>query len=312
MSSLHISISAEPIFHVGQVAITNSILTSWIVSALLIILAITASKTITHTRRPKGLQNVLEAIIEGLQGLVFDITQSKAKAREFFPIIATFFLFIWLNNWFGLLPGVGTIGILEETTEAEHAYQTESVISPAYAHGTEIHGTAVLAAEEAHPEEPAAETHEVVEATETHEAVTPEKTTKFVPLLRAGTADLNTTLALALISVIFTQYIGFKYLGLSYLTKFFNFKQGPIYTFVGLLELVSEFAKILSFAFRLFGNIFAGEVLLAVIAFIVPIIAPIPFLGLEVFVGFVQALVFAMLSLVFMSMATHAHGGEEH
>lgn len=302
MSSLHISISAEPIFHVGQTAITNSIFTSWIVTALLIIVALIAKSSITHTRRPKGLQNILEAIIEALQGLVFDITQSKEKTREFFPWIATFFLFIWLNNWFGLLPGVGTIGILEKSAGEEHAYQSEQLVSSAYA---------------------SSEVKEVTETTEIStetEALSTEATDnaksgsagKFIPLFRAGTADLNTTLALALISVGLTQFIGFKYLGLSYLTKFFNFKQGPIYTFVGILELVSEFAKILSFAFRLFGNVFAGEVLLAVIAFILPIIAPIPFLGLEIFVGFIQALVFAMLSLVFMGMATHAHGGEEH
>jgi len=132
----------------------------------------------------------------------------------------------------------------------------------------------------------------------------------FVPLFRASTADLNTTIALALISVGMTQYYGVAYLGLSYFTKFLNFKQGPIFTFVGLLEIISELAKIISFAFRLFGNIFAGEVLLAVIAYLLPLIAPVPFLGLEIFVGFIQALVFAMLTLVFINMATVGH--EDH
>lgn len=77
--------------------------------------------------------------------------------------------------------------------------------------------------------------------------------------------------------------------------------------FVGILEFVSELSKILSFAFRLFGNIFAGEVLIAVITFLIPVILPIPFIGLEIFVGFIQALVFAMLSLVFFTMATETH-----
>lgn len=129
---------------------------------------------------------------------------------------------------------------------------------------------------------------------------------EFVPLLRSTNADLNTTLAYALISVGATQYFGVRQLGVGkYLGKFFNFKSG-IGFFLGILELVSEFAKIISFSFRLFGNIFAGEVLLMVIAFLVPVIAPLPFLGLELFVGVVQALVFFMLTSVFIKVATEA------
>jgi F-type H+-transporting ATPase subunit a len=125
----------------------------------------------------------------------------------------------------------------------------------------------------------------------------------FIPLFRAGTADLNTTMAFALLSVLIIQLAGLKMLGLSYLKKFFIFNN-PIMFFVGLLELMGEFTKIISFSFRLFGNIFAGEVLLTVIAFLMPIIAPIPFLGLELFVGFIQSVVFSMLTCVFLSVAT--------
>lgn len=124
----------------------------------------------------------------------------------------------------------------------------------------------------------------------------------FIPLFRAGTADLNTTFMLALIAVVTVQFYGLKTLGLTYLKKFVNFKN-PIYFFVGILEIISEFSRIISFAFRLFGNIFAGEVLLTVIAFLFPLIAPIPFLGLELFVGFIQAVVFSMLTSVFLSLA---------
>ncbi len=123
------------------------------------------------------------------------------------------------------------------------------------------------------------------------------------PLLRGPTADINTTLGLALISVITIQYLGLKNLGSHYLKKFFNFGN-PIKTFVGLLELLSEFSKIISFAFRLFGNIFAGEVLLTVMAFLIPFIVPMPFIGLELFVGLIQAFVFTMLTLVFIRVAT--------
>lgn len=129
---------------------------------------------------------------------------------------------------------------------------------------------------------------------------------KFVPLLRGGTADLNITLGTALVAVFMIQIFGLQNLGLGYLKKFINFSN-PINFFVGILELVSEFAKIMSFSFRLFGNIFAGEVLLAVIAFLLPLFGPLPFIGLELFVGFIQALVFATLTLVFINIATSEH-----
>lgn len=124
----------------------------------------------------------------------------------------------------------------------------------------------------------------------------------FIPLFRSVHSDLTMTLALALISVILAQIIGFAHGGWAYRKRFFNFAN-PITCFVGLLEIISELAKILSFSFRLFGNIFAGEVLLIVVGSLVPFLAPLPFYGLEVFVGFVQALVFTMLTLVFMKMA---------
>lgn len=124
----------------------------------------------------------------------------------------------------------------------------------------------------------------------------------FVPLFRSGTADLNTTLGLAIIAIVVIQLAGLKTLGLSYMKKFINISN-PINFYVGILELISEFSKIISFAFRLFGNIFAGEVLLTVIAFLIPVFAPLPFMGLELFVGFIQALVFSMLVAVFLSQA---------
>ncbi len=135
--------------------------------------------------------------------------------------------------------------------------------------------------------------------------------TVLVPFLRSTSADLNVTLALALISVFSIQFMGIAAIGaVKYAKKFFASPfQRPylIGTFVGLLELVSEVAKIISFSFRLFGNIFAGEVLLIVILNLVPYIIPLPFLFLELFVGFIQALVFSMLTLVFLKMgATEA------
>jgi F-type H+-transporting ATPase subunit a len=128
-----------------------------------------------------------------------------------------------------------------------------------------------------------------------------------VPFLRSGSADLNMTLALAIVSVMAAQILGIAAIGVGkYAGKFFvsPFKSPYLVgTFVGLLEIVSEVAKLISFSFRLFGNIFAGEVLLTVMLFLVPYFVPLPFLFLELFVGFVQALVFSMLTLVFLKMA---------
>ena len=131
--------------------------------------------------------------------------------------------------------------------------------------------------------------------------------TLFVPLLRAPGADLNFTLALALIAMLFVQFFGVLALGFrKYANKFFTLKN-PIYTFVGLLELLSEFVKIVSFSFRLFGNVFAGEVLLGIVGFLAPYIVPLPFLFLETFVGFIQAFIFSMLTLVFIAMSVADH-----
>jgi F-type H+-transporting ATPase subunit a len=133
---------------------------------------------------------------------------------------------------------------------------------------------------------------------------------ELLPLFRSMNADVNMTLVIALISMITVQVVGITTLGvLPYAGKYFVAPwKDPIGTFVGLLELMGEFARVISFTFRLFGNIFAGEVLLVVVGFLVPYIAPIPFLGLEIFVGFVQSLVFAVLTLVFLKMAMTGHG----
>lgn len=240
----HVSLSAETIATVGSFAITNSIFTSLIVSALLIGFALYARNKISATDRPSGLQNAVEMLFEALFNLINSVTDNRKQSHVLFPFIASFFLFILLNNWLGLFPGVGSISIMYH----DH----------------------------------------------------------LVPLFRPGTADLNTTFALAIFSVVTTQLLGFKYLSFGYFSKFFNFSS-PIMFFVGILEIISEFAKIISFAFRLFGNIFAGEVLLVVIAFLAPLVVPMPFYGLEFFVGFIQAIVFSMLSLVFFNMATISH-----
>lgn len=123
----------------------------------------------------------------------------------------------------------------------------------------------------------------------------------FVPFLRTVNSDLNTTLALAIISVIATQVFGILAIGVfKYWKRFVNFKN-PI---IGLLEFIDQLAVVVSFSFRLFGNIFAGEVLLVIISSLIPYVVPLPFYFLELFVGLVQAFIFAVLTLVFFKVAT--------
>lgn len=127
-----------------------------------------------------------------------------------------------------------------------------------------------------------------------------------VPLFRGMAADLNATLALAVISVVMIHVYAIREIGFgAHARTYFN--KDPILMFVGILEMLSDVSKAVSFAFRLFGNIFAGEVLLVVIGALMPLAAPLPFFLLEIFVGFVQALVFSLLTVVFFGIAT-AHG----
>ena len=252
MTKLHVSISAEPLFRLGNIDITNSMLTGIAVSVFLVGFSFWLSRNLKLSKSVKGVQNVAEMIIESLYNLMVSVA-GEAKTKEFFPLIATFFLYILFSNWLELLPGVGTIGIMGMDHEGK---------------------------------------------------------TLFAPLVRPPSADFNATLGLALISVSMIQIVGFKHLSFAYFQRFINFKN-PMKFVMGLLDIISELSKIISFAFRLFGNIFAGEVLLAVSLALIPFLAPLPFMGLEIFIGLIQALVFAILTLVFMNTATLPHE-EEH
>lgn len=287
---------------IGGLKITNSLLMTWVVMILLTVFSLAATRKLTQI--PGTLQTIAEGIIGGLYSIFKGVAGDHVD--QFFPLLATIFLFVIVGNWIGLLPGVGSIGFRheEESNQQVVSDQIEQGKKESEAHeevlvqkkdeqgeGIEQQKETTAAASVEHPSEPKE-----------------EHGPKFTPLFRGPTADLNTTLALALIAVAAIQYFGFKNLGATYGSKFINFKS-PIYFFIGILEMVSDLSKVLSFAFRLFGNVFAGEVLLTVIAFLMPLIAPLPFLGLEIFVGFVQALVFSMLTAVFLNMAV-AH--EEH
>ncbi len=276
-----VSIPAEPIFALPGVgfAVTNTLLATWLTMLLLILGSILVTRNLKMA--PGGLQNLVEWGLEVLLGLAENVAGDRG--RRFFPLVATIFIFLLVSNWMGILPGFASVGLIHEAHHGGHEVRALSVPGlPVY----------------------------VLEAKEVGEHETGWTVFSF---LRSAATDMNTPLALALISVVATQVVGVQAQGIRYFKKFISFDD-VLGIVVGPLELVSEFAKIISFSFRLFGNIFAGEVLLAVLAFIVPYLVSIPFFGLELFVGFMQAFVFAMLTLVFMTMATLAHGaeGEKH
>ena len=237
--------------------LTNTILSSWIVTFALIATFYLATRRMKLV--PSGLQNFVEFVIESLYNFVNGVAGAE-NARKFFPVMATIFLFVLCNAWAGLLPIYPTLGILNEEGEL-----VRHVLRP------------------------------------------------------AGT-DLNMPIALAIVSFIFVEYWGLRLLGLGYLSKFFptenirkgNFSQVPIDIFVGILELLSEFIRIVSFTFRLFGNMTAGEILLIMITYLIPFVAVLPFYGLELLVGLIQALIFGGLTLVFVVVAVTPHEGEEH
>jgi len=224
------------------------------------------------TRRMKVVPSRLQSAFEFLLGWLYNLCQRVAgeeNGRRFFPIVATIFLFVAFNAWLSLIPGFGSITIT--IAEGEHAH-----------------------------------------------------------LLRGANTDINMPLALALVSFVFVEYFGLKSLGIRYLGKFINVGQffgsisqivrgrlraglsglitGFINIFVGFLEALSEVVRIVSFTFRLFGNMTAGEILLLIAAFLIPWVFALPFYGLELLVGFVQALIFAGLTLVFLTLAVVHHG----
>ncbi len=274
---LHVSLAPEIVLYHGPSWFTNTYLTTIIVDVILIVGALVVRAGLRR-EVPKGFTNVMEAIIDFLRSNLVEGIAGKNTGR-FFPFVATIFFLVIVSNYVGLIPGVNTIQSPWSVPAHDHALARAEMVASAAGLAN-----VTAAAEEGHV------------------------STK--PLLRAPSTDLNMTFALALLTMVMVQYYGFKDLGLRYLRKFFAFKKGglgAVMGVVGLLELLSEFAKIVSFAFRLFGNIFAGEVLLAVMAFLIPFMVPSVFYGFEIFVGFIQAAVFMMLALIFFQAATVSH-----
>lgn len=269
--------AAEKIAQLGPLPVTNSLLTGWVLVAVFVSLGLSLRNK--KAAVPRGIQNAAEAMIEAMLGFMDQVTRDRARSRRFLPFVGTLFPMILLSNWLGLLPGVGTIGVWGL-----------------------MHGEKEL-----------------------------------IPLIRPATSDLNMTLALGITSVVVSHIIGITTIGFfKHWGKFIQiagllrslgaFGKKPlgeaaiglftalIDVGVGFLELISEAAKMLSLSLRLFGNIFAGEVLLHVLSSIFAYALPTPFMFMELIVGVVQALVFSILSLVYLTLATEPPHGkhEEH
>lgn len=239
-----VSFAAEPIFSLGNFTVTNSFLDTLLVDLVLVLGIFFLNKNLSKI--PGLFQNIIELLIDGFYKLTESVAGEK-RAPVIFPFFASFFIFILLANWSGLIPGFSSVGFYENH--------------------------------------------------------------KLVPIFRAATSDFNVTFALAIISAISTHILSIKLIGIKdYLSRYFSLN--PIYLFVGFLEIISEITKLISLSFRLFGNILAGEVVLGTISTIFAFLFPLPFMLLEVIVGLVQALVFAMLTMAFMSILSTPHHEE--
>lgn len=325
--------------------ITNTFMSAVVAWILILILIFSLrARSRTADEVPTGFYNFFEMIIEGAHNFAENI--AGAKVRDFFPYFMTIILIILITNWTALIPGWDSIGFWEHKPHFQAEKAAKALEAEAAAAGEELSEEEIE--EFVHVTEEEIDAQNIgdlhvgplllraeancvagVEPEVNEEGQKVGRSCEaadwtIVPFFRPGATDLNYTLAFALIAMVMVQYYGFKYLGgRGYLSKFFPFigkgygqevAKNPIKAIdpaVGLLELISEISKIISFAFRLLGNIFAGMVLLFVMSFLLPV-ANVVFFGLEFFVGLIQALVFGLLTLIFMASASESHHGDDH
>lgn len=295
-------------------SITNTIAATLLADLVLILLSISAYRFYKRGGQvPGGLLNAFESIVEFLWNTV---EESAGKwAKRILPIVGTIFLLIFTANMIKLLPGFESIGRVQQVHKGTGYAPVPLVNAGNFTLWTIDKGQPVKV-EAAHGEEP----HSPATAETEHAAGgAPCTACEVVPFLRGTATDINFPFALAVITVIMTQVFGVWAQGPKYFEKFFQFKQlinggpfGAINFGVGLLEVILEFAKILSFGFRLFGNIFAGALLLSIIGALTAVAVPAGLYLFEVFFGIIQAYVFFLLATIFLSGATVAHGHEEH
>jgi F-type H+-transporting ATPase subunit a len=322
-------LKAETIFSIGPFDVTNTYITSWIVIIFISLFAYAATRRMSLV--PRGIQNLFEAIIEAIHNLVIN-TAGEKHGRRFFPVVATIFLYVAICNWFGLLPLFATVGKVEQIDPQAEVFHEKGVVI------NEVAGLNVImpAADDVSlpktvtlPDGKVAEVGAdspvevkqlaIQEATKDLKLKKDEKVGVLVPFLRSVNTDLNSPLALAIWSAIFVEFWGISTYGFfRYGSKFFNFGRllhgkildGFIDFLVGILEFIAEAARLISFTFRLFGNVLAGEILFLVVIFLLPLLALQFVYFMELFVGAIQAFIFAMLTLVFGIIAVSAPHGE--
>lgn len=273
----------ENFLGLGPFYLVNTIPTLVVTIILLVWLAWATNRSLKKSAEtdlvPRGIGNAMEAILE----MLYNLTEGSAGkwAKLIFPWFATIMIYVLLANLLKLIPGFESIGVLHHAVGEGHA---KELLAGNWYLFTADKGEYILA-----------------------------------PFFRGISVDLNFTASLALIAVVMIQVVGFRAQGWGYLSKFFNTRRmfkvpffGAMDFLVGLLELISELSKILSFAFRLFGNMFAGIVLVAIVAGLLGFISILPAMVMmfELFVGVIQAFVFGMLTMVFMAQATQGHGDE--
>ncbi len=320
--------------------LTNTILSSLITSGILIALFVIGTARLKVV--PGRIQGLLESIIEGLLGFIESL-MGVGKGRAILPLIATIFLFVSFNSWIALLPVYQSFGITRYETitldELNHFAAGQEVTKDDLVHLVEERNAAAHPGEEAHhvierieivnegtlTKPLIVEAHRfnngveaaIVAAGGEIDPTSPGINATFV---RPAGTDLNMPLALALIVFVFVEVLGIRAHGIGYFGEFFRFGNlfrgkiltGLIDVFVGLLEGISHLVRVVSFTFRLFGNMTAGEILLLVSSFLVSFVFSIPFYGLELLVGLIQAVIFAGLTVVFAAMAVASHEEEEH
>ena len=336
---------AGVVFHIFHFDVTNTIIATWLTMAVLILFSVLVTRNLREV--PRRWQTVFEFIVGSLLNFCNNIAGQK-NGRKFFPIVATIFLFVVLNGWLGLLPIYGSIGAINITRTGLEGLITdvkalnlektaqEELISPL--------DRAITSLDERKTEETVTQWEAFIDmaAEESGKSLTAAQSDTLVEdakkmethLLRAANTDINTPLAIALTSFVFVLLFGMKSQGLGFWKQYFNFGKslngllllfkgkvgsgiggfflGIIDIFIGIVELLSLLVRNISFTLRLFGNMTAGEILLVMVTFLVPYFVALPFYGLELIVGFVQALIFSSLTLIFLSMAVASHEHAEH
>lgn len=327
VTPMHIEVAAEtlsgPLFSfgpLGELLLTNTMVATW--ATIIIVGSIAYYSTRRLALVPKRAQAFLELVVDGFLQLIEGIS-GKEKARQFFPLIMTIFLFVVISNWMGILPGYNTIGFIHDADE---------VIETAHENHEDLHHMHFQVFDKLGglnfvPFKPVKDRYLTAEEIEEGHLSEEAKAGILIPFFRSTNTDLNTPLALAIVAMVMVQFWGIRSKGFfSYASQWFNFSKlfrgiktrsvgdfanGLLDTFTGFLELISEIARVISFTFRLFGNIFAGEILVFVALFLFPLPLLVFVFGFELFVGMIQAFIFSILTLVFATMATSSHGSED-